>query len=73
LAGYYKTGGPIVTLAGGLMKDTVRSIRQALPFADKEEPKPVAAASPSQPPAAAEQQKKNSGPGLSAPSTTAEF
>jgi ornithine--oxo-acid transaminase len=57
LSGYYKAGGPIVTLAGGLVKDTVRTVREAIPFlGGKDEPKPVAAASPS----AASEQKKNS-------------
>lgn len=70
LSGYYKTGGPIVTLAGGLVKDTVRSVRQALPFGDKGEAKPVAAASPSPSVSSAgepkaEPQKKNSGAHLS--------
>jgi ornithine--oxo-acid transaminase len=76
LSGYYKVGGPIVTLAGGLVKDTVRSVRQALPFGDKSQPKPVAAASPSAAHEQSEQQKKNSASsvaGKSEPSPTAEF
>jgi ornithine--oxo-acid transaminase len=59
LSGYYKVGGPIVTLAGGLVKDTVRTVRRAIPvIGDKDEPKPVAAASPST--SESGQQKKNS-------------
>jgi ornithine--oxo-acid transaminase len=76
LSGYYKVGGPIVTLAGGLVKDTVRSVRQALPFGDKSQSKPVAAASPSAAHEQSEQQKKNSASsvaGKSEPSPTAEF
>lgn len=49
LAGYYKVGGPVVTLAGGLVKDTIRNVKQALPvLGDKQPATPVAAASPEQ-------------------------
>lgn len=59
LSGYYKTGGPVVTLAGGLVKDTIRNVKQMLPGADKQPTAPVGVASPSAALADAEQ-KKNS-------------
>ena len=50
LAGYYKTGGPVITLAGGAVKDALRSVKNAIPgLRGKEDMTPVAAASPIRP------------------------
>jgi ornithine--oxo-acid transaminase len=66
LAGYYKTGGPVITLAGGAVKDALRSVKQAIPgLGGKESMTPVAAASPSREPAPSsepDQKKKGTGP-----------
>jgi ornithine--oxo-acid transaminase len=47
LHGYYKLGGPVVSLAGSAVKDALRNVKRAIPGLGKErDPKPVAAASP---------------------------
>jgi ornithine--oxo-acid transaminase len=50
LASYYKVGGPIITLAGGAVKDALRSVKRAIPgLGGNANMTPVAAASPSRP------------------------
>lgn len=48
LEGYYEVGGPIVTLAGGAIKDALRTVKSAIPGLGADaQTKPVAVASPS--------------------------
>ncbi|PRP95200.1 Putrescine aminotransferase [Enhygromyxa salina] len=47
LAGYYKVGGPVISLAGGAVKDALRNVKKVIPGLGGDElMTPVAAASP---------------------------
>ncbi|WP_146155674.1 aspartate aminotransferase family protein [Enhygromyxa salina] len=48
LESYYKVGGPVVSLAGGVVKDAMRKVKRAVPGLGRDEAlEPAAAASPS--------------------------
>ena len=47
MAGFYKAGGPIVSLAGGLVKDVLRKVKSVVPGSTPERDTPVPVASPS--------------------------